>query len=326
MKYSQKTYLRPSTLWQLAFVGVLGVMGFLGLQNAWQHLESQGISRGFDFLQVSAGFEVVQSLIYFGEGSTYLRAFWVGLLNTLLVSLIATAGALALGFIVGLARFFSHPIARGVAKVWIGGLRNVPLLLQIFFVYFAVLQSLPEPRDSYAFWDLIFVNNRGVYFPWVSDGVWVAPVLEGFDFVGGKVMIPELLALALGLACYTSAFMGELVFASLRSVDKGLWEASRSLGLSGIQTLRFVVFPESLRVLIPPLTNQFLNVVKNSSLAAAIGYPDLVAVFAGTVLNQTGQAIEVITITMMVYLFISLLISLAMNFFNMRLGRVRRHV
>jgi len=325
MKRPRKVLIKQSILWQLVFVGMVVAAVSIGLHNALLNLEVRGISRGFDFLHVTAGFEVVQSLIYFGEGSTYLRAFLVGLLNTVYVSLLAIVGSLLLGFLVGFARFFTHPLSRGLAKVWIGGIRNIPLLLQIFFIYFAVLQSLPEPRQSLEFGNLVFLNNRGVFIPWVVNGEWVRPVLEGFDFVGGKVIIPELIALALGLTFYTSAFIGELVYASLKSVDKGLWEASRSLGLSSFQALRLVILPESLKVLLPPLTNQFLNVFKNSSLAAAIGYPDLVAVFAGTVLNQTGQAMEVISITMMVYLLISLLISMGMNYFNLRLGRVRRH-
>ena len=326
MKRPRNVLIKQSILWQLVFVGIVLAAASFGLHNALANLEARGISRGFDFLNVTAGFEVVQTLISFGEGSTYLRAFFVGLLNTVYVSVLAIIGSLILGFLVGFARFFAHPLSRGLAKMWIGGIRNIPLLLQIFFIYFAVLQSLPEPRDSFQFGNLIFVNNRGVFFPWIVDGEWVRPVLEGFNFVGGTVVIPELIALALGLTCYTSAFIGELVYASLKSVDKGLWEASRSLGLSNFQALRLVILPESLKVLLPPLTNQFLNVFKNSSLAAAIGYPDLVAVFAGTVLNQTGQAMEVISITMMVYLLISLLISITMNFFNSRLARVRRHV
>lgn len=291
----------------------------IGLTNVLSNLEVRGISRGFDFLSVQAGFQIIQSLIPFDESSTYLRAFFVGLLNTLLVSLIGVFFATFIGMVVGVARYLAHPILQLLAKVWIGTLRNIPLLLQIFFVYFAVLQSLPEPRNSINFFDVFFINNRGVYFPTFFDGIWQVPVLEGFDFVGGGFVIPELIALAVGLSFYTSAYIGELVFASLKSVSHGLWEASSSLGLTTAQALRFVVIPEAYKVLVPPLTSQYLNIVKNSSLAAAIGYPDLVAVFSGTVLNQTGQAIEVIAMTMMVYLTISLIISVFMNYFNSKL-------
>ncbi len=279
----------------------------------------RGISRGFNFLEVQAGFQIIQSLIPFDETSTYLRAFFVDLLNTLLVSIIGVIFATILGVVVGISRFLTHPVLQLFAKVWIGTLRNIPLLLQIFFVYFAVLQSLPEARDSINFFDSIFINNRGVYFPTFLAGHWQVPVLEGFDFVGGRFVIPELIALALGLSFYTSAFIGELVFASLKSVSNGLWEASFSLGLSTSQALKHVIIPEAYKVLLPPLTSQYLNVVKNSSLAAAIGYPDLVAVFSGTVLNQTGQAIEVIAMTMAVYLTVSLIISIFMNYFNSKL-------
>lgn len=291
----------------------------VGLTNVLSNLEVRGISRGFDFLSVQAGFQIIQSLIPYDESSTYLSAFFVGLLNTLLVSLIGVFFATFIGMVVGVARYLAHPILQLLAKVWIGTLRNIPLLLQIFFVYFAVLQSLPEPRNSINFFDVFFINNRGVYFPTFFEGTWQVPVLEGFDFVGGGFVIPELIALAVGLSFYTSAYIGELVFASLKSVSHGLWEASSSLGLTTTQALRFVVIPEAYKVLVPPLTSQYLNIVKNSSLAAAIGYPDLVAVFSGTVLNQTGQAIEVIAMTMMVYLTISLIISVFMNYFNSKL-------
>jgi general L-amino acid transport system permease protein len=291
----------------------------LGLKNVLSNLEVRGISRGFDFLSVQAGFQIIQSLIPFDESSTYLRAFFVGLLNTLLVSILGVFFATFIGMMVGVARYLPHPILQLVAKVWIGTLRNIPLLLQIFFVYFAVLQSLPEPRNSINLFDVFFINNRGIYFPTFFGGSWQVPILEGFDFVGGGFVIPELIALAVGLSFYTSAYIGELVFASLKSVSHGLWEASSSLGLTTAQALRFVVIPEAFKVLVPPLTSQYLNIVKNSSLAAAIGYPDLVAVFSGTVLNQTGQAIEVIAMTMMVYLSISLIISLFMNYFNSKL-------
>jgi general L-amino acid transport system permease protein len=235
------------------------------------------------------------------------------------VSILGVFFATFIGMMVGVARYLPHPILQLVAKVWIGTLRNIPLLLQIFFVYFAVLQSLPEPRNSINLFDVFFINNRGIYFPTFFGGSWQVPILEGFDFVGGGFVIPELIALAVGLSFYTSAYIGELVFASLKSVSHGLWEASSSLGLTTAQALRFVVIPEAFKVLVPPLTSQYLNIVKNSSLAAAIGYPDLVAVFSGTVLNQTGQAIEVIAMTMMVYLSISLIISLFMNYFNSKL-------
>lgn len=153
---------------------------------------------------------------------------------------------------------------------------------------------------------------------------WDVPALRGFNFRGGMVLIPELAALTLALSVYTSAFIAEIIRAGIQSVPYGQHEAARSLGIPNPVTLRQVIIPQAMRVIIPPLTSQYLNIVKNSSLAAAIGYPDMVSLFAGTVLNQTGQAIETIAITMSVYLIISLTISLLMNIYNRRIALVER--
>ena len=153
---------------------------------------------------------------------------------------------------------------------------------------------------------------------------WDIPQLRGFNFRGGMVLIPELAALTLALSVYTSAFIAEIIRAGIQAVPYGQHEAARSLGLPNTVTLRQVIIPQALRVIIPPLTSQYLNIVKNSSLAAAIGYPDMVSLFAGTVLNQTGQAIETIAITMSVYLIISLSISLLMNIYNRRIALIER--
>ena len=153
---------------------------------------------------------------------------------------------------------------------------------------------------------------------------WDVPTLRGFNFRGGFVMIPELAALTLALSVYTSSFIAEIIRAGIQSVPHGQHEAARSLGLPNPVTLRQVIIPQAMRVIIPPLTSQYLNIVKNSSLAAAIGYPDMVSLFAGTVLNQTGQAIETIAITMGVYLVISLVISLLMNIYNRKIALVER--
>jgi general L-amino acid transport system permease protein len=147
------------------------------------------------------------------------------------------------------------------------------------------------------------------------------PQLKGFNFAGGSRVIPEFVALTLALSTYTGAFIAEVVRAGILSVHKGQMEAGSSLGLTRGQTLRLIVVPQALRVILPPLTNQYLNLTKNSSLAVAIGYPDLVSVFAGTALNQTGQAIEIIGITMGVYLTISLVTSAIMSFYGWRISR-----
>lgn len=367
-----KIWYQPSFRQALAQIGLLMLLGYVlysAYSNVLLNLDSQGITSGFGFLDDRAGFNIILHLIPYDEGSTYLRAFWVGLLNTLLVSALGVIFATVLGFIVGVSRLSSNALLKGLAASYIELIRNVPLLLQIFFWYFAVLRALPKPRQSIELMDAVFINNRGVYFPslqltssalWfcLAVMVWVIllilavyfkrflslkrdrhypvpaivlalgllslalsfyvfpewvvihkPELSGFNFTQGWVMIPELTALLLALSLYTAAFIAEIVRSGILSVPFGQWEAAQSLGLSRKQTLNLVIIPQALKVIIPPLTNQYLNLTKNSSLAAAIAYPDLVSVFAGTVLNQTGQAVEVIGITMAVYLMISLSIS-----------------
>ncbi|MDX1801565.1 MAG: ABC transporter permease subunit, partial [Marinobacter sp.] len=307
---------------------------------------------------------------------TYGRTFLVGLLNTLLVSGLGIIAATILGFIVGVARLSKNWLVSKLALFFVETLRNIPLLLQIFFWYFAVLQNLPSPRQSLEAGGIIALNNRGLYFPapitepgfgWVIGAFvvavvaalaihrwaknrqlktgqlfpafrvglglvialplvvylltgapldWDLPHLQGFNFTGGVTIIPELAALWFALSIYTASFIAEIVRAGILSVSRGQTEAANALGLHSGLTLRLVVIPQAMRVIIPPLTSQYLNLMKNSSLATAIGYPDLVSVFMGTTLNQTGQAVEVVAITMAVYLTISLAISVLMNLYN----------
>ena len=316
------------------------------------------------------------NLVPYDATMSYGRTFWVGLTNTLLVSAMGVVAATILGFIIGVARLSSNWLVAKMALVYIEVIRNIPLLLQIFFWYFAVLSNLPSPRQSVDVGGALFLNNRGLYlpdpvtqegfgivwggillaiaavvgiriwakkrqlatgqiFPTFKVGVailvlvpiisylvagrpleWDLPALRGFNFGGGITIIPELAALWIALSLYTASFIAEIVRSGILSVSKGQTEASKALGLPNGLTLRLVVIPQAMRVIIPPLTSQYLNLVKNSSLATAIGYPDLVAVFMGTTLNQTGQAVEVVAITMAVYLTISLLISLFMNIYN----------
>jgi general L-amino acid transport system permease protein len=323
-------------------------------------------------------------LIDYSEESSYGRAFLVGLLNTLLVSALGIFFATILGFVVGLSRLSSNWLVARLAGVYVEIVRNIPLLLQIFFWYFAMIVPLPLPRHSMAMGGTIFLNNRGLHFPvpifeagfsmvllalfiamvtvilvkrwarrrreatgqhfptfYLSMGTmiilpliaviltdfpvsWEIPELRGFNFVGGFVVIPELMALLIALSVYTASFIAEIVRAGVQSVGRGQVEAAYSLGLKPGQTLRFVIIPQALRVIIPPLTSQYLNLTKNSSLAVAIAYPELVSVFMGTVLNQTGQAIEVIAMTMAVYLTISLAISFFMNWYNRSIAFVGR--
>ncbi len=360
--------------WQaLALGGALALGAYLAA-NLIANLERQGIASGFGFLDTTAGFGITMSLVEYSEQSSYGRAFVVGLLNTILVSVLGIACATALGFAAGLARLSSNWLVARLAAVYVETIRNIPLLLQIFLWYFAALNVLPGPRQSLALGEVVFLNNRGLYVPslvfdpapgWVAPalGVWLigvvavrmvrrtpmvarlmpafwvvgavlavaavigvpvgasVPELGGFNFRGGWVLIPELVALLAALAIYTGAFIAEVVRAGIQSVPRGQVEAAHALGLDRRDTLLTVVIPQALRVIIPPLTNQYLNLTKNSSLAAAIAYPDLVSVFAGTVLNQTGQAVEVIAITMAVYLALSLTISASMNLYQWRLKR-----
>lgn len=289
-------------------------------QNTMENLKRQNIASGFGFLGKTSGFNVLQSLIPYNESSTYGRAFLVGLTNTLLVSSIGVIVATILGFLIGIARLSSNWLLARLASAYVEVIRNIPLLLQIFVWYFAVLRSLPMPEES---WHIgpFYLNIRGFYLPALqfAEGFHIEwPQPGPFNIEGGWEILPEFLALISALAIYTAAFIAEIVRAGILSVSRGQIEAASALGLSRRQTLRLIVIPQAMRVIIPPLTSQYLNLTKNSSLAAAIGYPDLVLIFAGTVLMQTGQAVEVIGITMAVYLTISLLIATAMNHYNKR--------
>jgi general L-amino acid transport system permease protein len=352
---------RGALLWQaLILLTVLAGAAAL-VFNTLDNLQTRGIASGFGFLRSSAGFDVTMSLIPFGEGASIARAFLVGLLNTLLVSAIGIVLATVLGFAVGFARLSPNWLLARIAGAYVEVLRNVPLLLQIFFWYFAVLRALPAPRASMALGDIAFLNNRGLYLAWptadagwalagfvvatalavwcyrtgrtrrggaavagalaalgwlVFGAGWDRPALIGFNFTGGVALIPEFVALVLALSTYTASFIAEIVRAGVQSVPKGQVEAASALGLGAGDRMRFVVLPQALRVVVPPLTSQYLNLVKNSSLAAAIAYPELVSIFAGTVLNITGQAVEAIAMTMAVYLTISLVIAGMMGWYN----------
>ena len=346
------------------------------VQNTAQNMVARGLASGFNFLGVESQFDIQMTLIEYSPTSTYFDAFIVGLLNTLLVAGIGILFATIIGFAFGIMRLSSNWLVAKIAESYIEIIRNIPLLLQIFFWYFAVLRALPKPKQSIEFMDSVFLNNRGLFVPdpnvgegssilfyifWlsviISIGIFVwakkrqnktgktfpafltsmalivgtltvtlaalgfpisfeYPELKGFNFKGGMKLIPELVALTFALAMYTAAFIAEVVRAGIQSVSKGQTEAARSVGLKDSLVLRLVIIPQALRVIVPPLTNQYLNLTKNSSLAAAIAYPDLVLVFAGTALMQTGQAIEIIGMVMGVYLFLSLFTSVVMNLFN----------
>jgi general L-amino acid transport system permease protein len=371
-------------IFQLLLVAAIAAFGYYLLSNTLQNMEQRGITTGFGFLSNEAGFGILQSLIDYDETYTYGRTFLVGLLNTLLVAVLGIFFATFIGFSVGIARLSPNWLVARLATVYIETFRNIPLLLQIMFWYFAVLRPLPLPRQSLSMGDSVFLNNRGLFLPrpvgedgfgiviaaflfalvllvliarwarkrqdrtgqqfpvgtvgllllvglpglvfWLSGAPlhWEYPELKGFNFRGGLEVIPELAALVLALSIYTGAFIAEAVRSGIMSVSHGQTEAARALGLRPQVTLKLVIIPQAMRVIIPQLTSQYLNLTKNSSLATAIGYPDLVNVFAGTTLNQTGQAVEVIAMTMAVYLSISLVISMFMNWYNKRKQLVER--
>jgi general L-amino acid transport system permease protein len=354
------------------------------VHNTVTNLRSRNISSGFDFLAKGAGFDIIQTLVPYSSGaSSYGTAILVGFLNTILVASLGIIAATIIGFIVGVMRLSKNWLVARIATVYIEFFRNVPLLLQIFIWYGAVLKPLPGPKQALNAADSVFLSNRGLmmpkpifgdgavlgligliaaiggaiyiaqwakkrqeatgqYFPvlWTSIGLivglpllgllfagfpvtWEYPELKGFNFAGGLTVIPEFMALFLALSVYTGAFIAETVRAGIQAVSHGQSEAAHALGLRHGPTLRLVVIPQAMRVIIPPLASQYLNLTKNSSLAVAIGYPDLVAM-GGTVLNQTGQAVEVVMIWMVVYLSLSLLTSAFMNWFNSRMRLVER--
>ncbi len=365
-------------VYQGLLAAALVALLWMGWRNAVVNMQARGIPMGFGFWDEIAGFDISQSLIGYSALSTYGRAFWVGLVNTLMVGAISIALATPLGFTVGVARLSPNWILSKVALVYVELMRNTPLLLQLAFWYNAVLKTLPGPRRSLDLGGFVLLNNRGLYLPRplygagaifvvaalalaflgaLAFGAWArrrqaasgerAPValvallailglptlayfaagepiglspakLSGFNLSGGLQLYPEFAALTFGLVTYTAGFIAEIVRAGVLAVPHGQSEAASALGLHRSLTMKLVVIPQAMRLIVPPLTSQYLNIVKNSSLAVFIGYPDLVLIFAGTVLNQTHAAVQVMAITMAVYLAISLSVSFALNLFNAR--------
>jgi len=368
---------------QVAVVIVVGLLVAFLARNFVTALSERGLGFGFGFLGRSAGFDISESPIPYSPADTYGTAFLVGLLNTLFVSFIGIILATVLGIVVGVARISPNWLVRRIASAYVEIIRNTPLLVQLFIIYFAVFLQLPSVAQSIGLGELIFLNQRGVFVPgpqltgglpaWLvfvalgigimlavrafarrredagrpirglrSIGSWLVllavigvgwaitgpvafdlPVRERFNFRGGLGLSPEFSALLVGLVLYTAAFIGEVVRGGIQAVRRGQLEAARALGLSEGETLRLIVFPQALRIIVPPLTSQYLNLAKNSSLAIAIGYPDLFKV-GQTMANQTGQPLPVIVMVMATYLAISLLISLFLNLYNRRVQVLER--
>ena len=366
-------------VYQTLLLAGIAALASAAIYNAVVNMRARGIPMGFGFWNDVAGFDINLHLISYSNLSTYGQAFWVGLLNTLLIAVICIPLATLLGFVVGVARLSPNWLLSRFALVYTSVMRNTPLLLLLLFWYNAVLKSLPGPRQSISIGDVVFLNNRGLYLPmpvargpaagWLLGAVLTAVALaigfrawarrrqdrtgaqtpttlvaaalilglpaiviavtgapftfdiarlSGFNLKGGLPVIPEMAALVFGLVTFTAAFIAEIVRAGVLAVPAGQSEAAGALGLHRGLSMRLVVIPQAMRLITPPLTSQYLNIVKNSSLAVFIGYPDLVQIFAGTVLNQTQAAVQVMAITMGVYLVISLAVATALNAFNAR--------
>ena len=368
------------------------------VSNTAQNFEDQDKSLGFGFLVQAAGFQIAPTLgtwlfDYEAGVSTYWDVYFIGIVNTLLVAALGVVAATIIGFLMGVMRLSQNLILRSFATVYVEVLRNIPLLLQLFFWYFTVLRALPDKRGKVELLPgVVSVNLEGLFLPypiwhsgagvagvimlvalaaiwavnrrsqqrqlltghplpfwriaggillgalaviWLSVGVpfeWSLPVFKetgpilrrGFQGDTAIVVIPEMLAVWFALTLYTAAFIAEIVRSGIMAVSKGQSEASVAMGLTRGQTLRLVVIPQALRVIIPPLTSQYLNLTKNSSLAVAIAYPELVSIFAGTAMNNVGKEIEMVGMMMCVYLTFSLLTSFFMNWFNKRAMLVER--
>jgi general L-amino acid transport system permease protein len=368
-----------SVLYQIAVLGGVVLLGAYLVSNTLANLESRSIATGFGFLQREAGFGVSESPIEYSPADSYARVLLVGLLNTLKVSIVGIVLATIIGTIAGIARLSRNWLVARFATVYVEGLRNIPVLLQLFFWYALIAEALPGPRQALNPLPGVFLSARGLKFPepvWQTThllmfvaflvgiaGAWAVgrwarirrertgqlfpsiqiglgliiglpvlawlfggaptqmgmPELRGFNVVGGFTVTPEFTALLVGLVLYTGTFIAEIVRGGILAVSHGQTEAALALGLSRGQVLRLIILPQALRVIIPPLTSQYLNLTKNSSLAVAIGYPDLVST-ANTAINQTGQAVEGIAVIMAVYLTVSLSISALMNWYNQRIA------
>ena len=369
---------------QAAALAAVALVAWLAATNLSVNLARLGINTGFGFLGRPAGFAISQRLVDYSEASTYLRALEVAVLNTLLLAAVSIALATPLGFALGLARRSTNGLLSALAQGYVELLRNLPLLLQLFFWYFAVLRALPAPRASLSILGAAFLNVRGLILPRplaapgfaivlvalalgsglaVAAAVWIrrrhaqsgeAPVpwlavpallvvppllagavagppirwelpeLRGFNFAGGLVVQPEFVAMALALSLYSAAYIAEIVRAGIDAVSRGQVEAARALGLRSGTINAKIVVPQALRVIVPPLGNEYLRLFRNTTLAAAIGYPDLTLIFAGTAVNQTAQPVEVMLIVCACYLAINLAVSAAINAYNRRIGRSYR--
>ncbi len=370
-------------VFQVLIVGGVALVLWYLISNTAQNLAARRIATGFAFLGRVAGIPIGEHLIPYDPAvNTYGHALIIGVLNTLRVAVVGIVLATIWGTLVGIAKLSRNWLLSRLASVYVEVVRDIPVLLQLLFWY-ALMQELPAPRQSFHPVEGVYLSNRGIKLPllnweaahwwafaalilgclgtwaWsraatrkqeetgVRPRVWPAgiamivglplvvwaalgapftldmPQLRGFNFVGGGTVSPEYGALLVGLTLYTAAYIAEIVRSGILAVPNGQWEAGGALGLRRGTVMRKIVLPQSLRVIVPPMTSQYLNLTKNSSLAVAIGFQDLVSI-SNTTLNQTGQAIEGIAIIMACYLTISLSISLFMNWYNARIALVER--
>lgn len=299
-------------LYQLVSLLLVAACLFWLADNTLENMRVRGIQSGFGFLSQPAGFDISESLFGYESSQPYWQAFLTGLGNTLKAAVIGILLTTLLGVLLGVGRFSQNILIRGLCKAYVETFRNVPLLLQLLMWYLVIVELLPTAREAEPFLG-IYLSKAGLALPWFDD----VPVKAGFGIKGGVTLSPEFFALLLGLVIYTASYIAEIVRSGIAAVPRGQHEAAYSLGLSRAQTMRLVQLPQALRVIIPPLTNQYLNLTKNSSLAVAVGYPDLVSI-ANTSINQTGRAVECIAVIMAVYLTLSLLTSAFMGWYNRR--------
>lgn len=288
--------IRKITLQTILLVIIISVAAYFYI-NVTSHLAANDIDIGFDFLDRPAGFNIIMHLIDYSPASSYLRAFFVGILNTILLSSLAIVFSTILGIVISFACIARNWLLVKIGEAYIEIFKNIPLLLQIFFWYFMLLEYLPQPENSYVLFNSILINIRGI-------------------FIGNYTIIPELSAMLIALTIYYASFIAESIYAGISAIDKGQLEAATVLGFKHYQILNLIVLPQVLHLIIPHIIVEYNNTVKSSSLGCAIGYPDLVAVFAGTALNQSGQALEAITMTMAFYLFVSTLSSLFIEWYH----------
>ena len=357
---------------------------YSAIGNLFENIEQRGIQTGFSFLKNRAGFDILPFLgnyvVDYTPESPNLSVFYVGLINTLVVAFFGIILSTVIGLLIGIARLSNNYLISKLAGGYIELFRNIPVLLQILFWYNLFINAFPHPKKSFSFFDIAFLNQRGLYMPkpipeegfifvalslligiitayfikkfykkkheltGIHTSTWPyttalvlglplivylilgsplqfdLAVLGKFNLKGGMTIVPEFLALAFALSVYTATYIAEAIRSGIEAVDKGQKEAAAAIGLSPVESLKLIVLPQALRVAIPPTINQYLNLTKNSSLATVIGYPELMSSFGGTVLNQVGQAVEILGMAMLVYLVISLVISLLLNYVNKKMA------